>query len=130
VALKKDLAVKRTLNPLPQVVSLAAVARGRGLYQQFCFNCHGDTAVSGAVLPDLRYSPFNLHTDAWHQVVIDGVLSSKGMVSFKPVLSENDSEDIRSYVIKRAHNKLGLLLSAAKFFVCFINKIDVSIFNL
>ncbi|MFT6350508.1 MAG: alcohol dehydrogenase (cytochrome c)/quinohemoprotein ethanol dehydrogenase [Psychromonas sp.] len=105
-ALKKHLSVKRTLNQPPQVVSLAAVAHSRVLYQQFCFNCHGDTAVSGAVLPDLRYSPFNLYTGAWHQVVIDGVLSSKGMVSFKPVFSENDSEDIRSYVIKREHDKL------------------------
>jgi quinohemoprotein ethanol dehydrogenase len=98
--------VKRTLNPPAQVASVEEVDSGRSLYQQFCFNCHGDTAVAGGVLPDLRYSPFNLQKDAWRQVVIDGVLSSKGMVSFKPVLNENDAEAIRSYVIKRAHDKL------------------------
>ncbi|MFT4940407.1 MAG: quinohemoprotein ethanol dehydrogenase [Paraglaciecola sp.] len=107
---KKQLAplnvVKRALNPPVNVASVEEINRGRGLYQQFCFNCHGDTAVSGGVLPDLRYSPVNLQKDAWKQVVINGILSSKGMVSFERVLNENDAEAIRIYVIKRAYDKL------------------------
>jgi PQQ-dependent dehydrogenase (methanol/ethanol family) len=98
--------VKRQLNPPANIASKDEIDRGRSLYQQFCFNCHGDTAVSGGVLPDLRYSPFNLQRDAWKQVVINGALSSKGMVSFKKVLEDKDAEAIRSYVIKRAHDKL------------------------
>ncbi|MEP4892537.1 MAG: PQQ-dependent dehydrogenase, methanol/ethanol family [Aliiglaciecola sp.] len=98
--------VKRTLNPPPQTASEEVINHGRATYQQFCFNCHGDTVVSGGVLPDLRYSPFNLNKEAWKSVVLGGALSSNGMVSFKQVLEESDVEAIRAYVIKRAHDKL------------------------
>ena len=98
--------VKRQLNPPAQTASTQEVDQGRKLFQTYCFNCHGDTAVSGGVLPDLRYSPFNKQKSLWHQVVIKGILSSNGMVSFKSVLNNEETEAIRSYVIKRAHDQL------------------------
>jgi PQQ-dependent dehydrogenase (methanol/ethanol family) len=98
--------VTRTLNPPANNASTEVIDHGRALYQTYCFNCHGDTAVSGGVLPDLRYSPFNAEAEAWKQVVIAGALSSKGMVSFKQVLNDKDAEDIRRYIIKRAHDQL------------------------
>ncbi|GAC18707.1 PQQ-dependent dehydrogenase, methanol/ethanol family [Paraglaciecola arctica] len=97
--------IPRSLNPPPNIAPLEDINYGRELYQKYCFNCHGDTAVAGGVLPDLRNSPFITNADLWQNVVLGGALSAKGMVSFKPVLSDKDAEDIRSYVIKRAHDQ-------------------------
>lgn len=98
--------VKRQLSPPAQIGTSEDINEGRAKYQTFCFNCHGDTVVSGGVLPDLRYSPFNLTKELWKQVVLEGQLSSKGMVSFKTMLNEKEVESIRRYVIKRANDKL------------------------
>ena len=44
------------LKPPPSHASPATIHRGEQVYQQFCSRCHGDVAVGGNVLPDLRYS--------------------------------------------------------------------------
>jgi mono/diheme cytochrome c family protein len=49
-----------------------------------------------------------MSADAWKGVVIDGNLQSIGMVSFADVLSEDDVEAIRAYVVQQAHNPEGL----------------------
>jgi quinohemoprotein ethanol dehydrogenase len=56
-------------------------------------------------LPDLRYSKM-LASDQWLNIVIDGELSSAGMVSFSKELTPDDAEAIRSYVIFRANQSL------------------------
>jgi PQQ-dependent dehydrogenase (methanol/ethanol family) len=98
--------IKRKLFPPAQTGTAEEIIQGRSKYQSFCFNCHGDTVISGGVLPDLRYSPYNFTKGSWKQVVLGGQLSSKGMVSFKSMLSEKEVEFIRHYVVKRAHDKL------------------------
>jgi mono/diheme cytochrome c family protein len=81
------------------------VKKGEALYQRYCGACHGDVAVSGGVLPDLRYSNM-LAGDQWLSIVINGALSSAGMVSFSKELTRDDAEAIRSYVIFRANQSL------------------------
>ena len=93
------------LNPPPLQASSETVDRGRFLYQRFCFNCHGDTAVGGGVLPDLRYSGFSHNQAAWDRVVLQGALQSRGMAAFSAVLTAEDTQAIRAYVVKRAHDK-------------------------
>jgi len=83
------------------------------LYQQFCSRCHGDLAVSGGVLPDLRYSS-TLDGDQWFYVVMDGLLKPNGMVSFSKDISRQDAAAIRSYVIHRANQALVDLKSSGK----------------
>jgi hypothetical protein len=61
--------------------------------------------VSGGVLPDLRYSKM-LARNQWLSIVINGALSSAGMVSFSKELTQDDAEAIRSYVIFRANQSL------------------------
>ena len=90
------------LNPPPATASAAIVKKGEQLYQNYCGNCHGDVAVSGGVLPDLRYSAA-LATDQWFEIVTRGTLKSYGMVSFAKDLSHQDAAAIRSYVIFRAN---------------------------
>jgi quinohemoprotein ethanol dehydrogenase len=95
----------RALTPPRATASLATVKKGEELYQQFCSNCHGDVAVSGGVLPDLRYSG-TLKNDVWFGVVLDGLLKRAGMVAFAKELSRQDASVIREYVIYRANQSL------------------------
>ncbi|MBV9609081.1 MAG: PQQ-dependent dehydrogenase, methanol/ethanol family [Acidobacteria bacterium] len=90
------------LNPPPSTASRATVSHGEGLFQRYCAPCHGDVAVSGGVLPDLRYSGA-LASDLWFDIVRGGLLEQNGMVSFAKELSQKDAGDIRAYVIFRAN---------------------------
>ncbi len=76
-------------------------------YARNCTVCHGVAAASAGVLPDLRWSSYASSPEAWKGVVIDGNLQSNGMVSFADVLSEEDAEAIRAYVLLQAHNPEG-----------------------
>ena len=100
------------LNPPPSTASTAEIRRGEAVFQRFCSVCHGDVAVSGGILPDLRYSEF-LKNDRWFSIVRDGMLQSQGMVGFGKEVSQEDAAAIRSYVIFRAHETLKQTKDAA-----------------
>ncbi|MGB6884146.1 MAG: cytochrome c, partial [Candidatus Acidiferrum sp.] len=101
------------LNPPHPTASAAIAQKGEGLFQNYCSTCHGDVAVSGGVLPDLRYSG-TLGNSAWTEVVLGGTLQPYGMVSFSKELSKQDVEAIRAYVILRANQSLANSNAAAK----------------
>lgn len=90
----------RELDPPPLEATPETVQQGKVLYHKYCGSCHGNSAISGGVLPDLRYT--QMHA-VWQQVVLEGSLRSRGMVSFDPVLNKEDARAIQSYVIARAH---------------------------
>jgi len=100
-----ELATPR-LSPPPSTASAAEIRHGEGAFQRFCSACHGDVAVSGGVLPDLRFSAFLKSNDGWMAVVRDGALQSQGMIGFGKEVSEQDAAAIRSYVIARANETL------------------------
>lgn len=89
-------------DPPEQFGTPAQVAQGRRLYQRYCLVCHGEGAVGGGVLPDLRRSGTLANQQAWNEVLRQGSLSSQGMVSFAPVMSEAETDSIRAYAIDRA----------------------------
>jgi len=93
------------LNPPPLTAVSETLAHGEQVYARLCSVCHGPAAVSASVgtFPDLRYSPMLQTLDAWETVVIDGVLTSGGMVSFASSLEDADADAIRQYVIAQAH---------------------------
>jgi quinohemoprotein ethanol dehydrogenase len=93
------------LNPPPSIASSSAVKHGEQVFQRYCAACHGDAAVSGGVLPDLRYSS-TLRSGQWFYIVLGGMLKSTGMVSFAKELTRRDVSDIRSYVVFRANQSL------------------------
>ena len=93
------------LRPPKSTDGRETVQRGEQLYQRFCSGCHGDVAVSGGVLPDLRYSG-TLAGDQWFSVVLNGLLKQYGMVSFSEELSREDAAAVRAYVIFRANQTL------------------------
>jgi PQQ-dependent dehydrogenase (methanol/ethanol family) len=93
------------LAPPKSTANAATVKKGEAIYQRFCGGCHGDVAVSGGVLPDLRYSSA-LGDDQWFQIVLGGMLESYGMVNFSKVLSKEDAAAVREYVVFRANQSL------------------------
>jgi alcohol dehydrogenase (cytochrome c)/quinohemoprotein ethanol dehydrogenase len=96
------------LKAIPLAANTTTVQKGEALYQRYCSACHGDVAVSGGVLPDLRYSSA-LQGDLWFDVVLKGQLKQFGMVSFDKELTHADAEAIRAYVISRANQSVAEL---------------------
>jgi len=101
------------LKPPKSTATAATVKKGETLYQSVCSLCHGDVAVSGGVLPDLRYSS-TLGNDQWFEIVLKGQLKQAGMVSFDKELSRDDAAAIRAYVILRAQQSLAEAHAAPK----------------
>jgi alcohol dehydrogenase (cytochrome c)/quinohemoprotein ethanol dehydrogenase len=98
----------RPLDPPAVTGTPAQIAEGAGYYGRFCGVCHGDAAYAGTLVPDLRRSPTLENSKAWASVVHDGVLREQGMVGFANVLSAEQIETIRLYVIKRANEDKAL----------------------
>jgi len=81
------------------------VEKGRQLYMDHCHFCHGDRAVSGSKIPDLRYLSREKHT-IFNQIVLQGVFQDLGMPGFSDYLSVEDAEAIQAYIIERARHTL------------------------
>jgi alcohol dehydrogenase (cytochrome c)/quinohemoprotein ethanol dehydrogenase len=90
------------INPPPEPTDTASVARGEPLFDQYCSACHGEHAVGGGVVSDLRASNF-LAIDFFYNIVLDGALKDAGMASFKSAVSRDDVTSIRNFVIHRAN---------------------------
>ena len=81
----------------------AMLAAGLVDYARNCAVCHGPFAISSGVLPDLRWSEISADKQMWYEVVHDGSMSENGMVGFDDVLSADEIETIRAYVIAQGH---------------------------
>ncbi len=95
--------VRAAHPPPPRFGTAAQIASGAPLYARYCSTCHGDTAVSGGVLPDLRHAFALSDLDTWHLIVRDGALTDLGMVGFGAELDDDQLEAIRAYIVERAH---------------------------
>ena len=91
-------------KPPARFADPAKLAIGKIVYQAYCTVCHGDSAIGGGVLPDLRWSPILGSADAWRNVVLEGSHSKNGMVSFAQVLTPDLAELVRAYVVARAND--------------------------
>lgn len=79
------------------------IADGLVHYSRNCMVCHGPFVVSSGVLPDLRWSAIAGDQQDWFEVVHEGAYASNGMVGFSDVLTEQEVENIRAYVVGQAH---------------------------
>ncbi len=98
--------VDRRLAPPADKAGAAVVAQGKLHFHTYCSVCHGDSAVSGGVLPDLRYSAALVDPTLWQSIVYDGVRQANGMVSFAGQLGKDEIETIRAYVVHRANQQV------------------------
>jgi len=96
------------IDPPALKASAQQVAEGNRLYGRFCGVCHGDAAISGTIVPDLRRSATLGVPETWQQVVIGGLLKDNGMVSWQKVLTPAQADSIRHYVISRANEDRAL----------------------
>jgi len=101
------------LDPPAEIGDAASWTAGKAVFHMYCSVCHGDAAVSGGVLPDLRMSTVNRDKQSWESIVRGGERVSRGMVSFAAEVSTEDSENVRAYVIHRAHEDQILDAAAA-----------------
>ena len=102
VELTQPAIIDRSIpEPPPLTASASELKRGEQLYMTVCVACHGGAAVSSGVLPDLRMMSQARH-DAFKQIVIDGILAQTGMASFADVVTPDEAEYIRQFVISRA----------------------------
>ncbi|MDP3675312.1 MAG: PQQ-dependent dehydrogenase, methanol/ethanol family [Novosphingobium sp.] len=90
------------LQTVPQFAAAATIAMGRQRYHRTCAYCHGAEAISGGVIPDLRYSRSIGDPDTWKAILVDGILSDNGMVGFKENFTLGELEAIRAYLIDRS----------------------------
>jgi alcohol dehydrogenase (cytochrome c)/quinohemoprotein ethanol dehydrogenase len=90
------------LSPPASTATQPVIDRGMAVYSRYCSTCHGDAAVSGGLVPDLRYSNY-LASEGWFAVVLDGLLRDKGMAPFKSAINRDDAAAIRAYIIARAN---------------------------
>jgi quinohemoprotein ethanol dehydrogenase len=92
--------------PLPalptETATAAQVSEGKALFGRFCQVCHGASAGGGGVLPNLQRSAVLADAETWKSILIDGALKDQGMVSFARVLTPDQAQSIRHYVIDEA----------------------------
>ena len=91
------------LDPPPRTGDESMIALGKQRFADRCMVCHGDGAVGGGVVPDLRYMNAEQH-QLWMGIVLGGLYRDKGMVSFADVLSAEEATAIQAFVIERAND--------------------------
>ncbi len=96
------------LDPPPLSGTPEQIADGAKNFGQFCGVCHGDAAIGSSVTRDLRRAGSLGDAKMWNQIVIGGALSQNGMISWKNELNDQQAENLRLYVIKRAHEDKAL----------------------
>lgn len=79
----------------------AEYREGEMLFGDRCAQCHGGAAVSGGLVPDLRYSTAAVHT-AFEEIARGGQRVVLGMPSFAQELSAEQVRLIQAYVVERA----------------------------
>ncbi|MFQ5547038.1 MAG: PQQ-dependent dehydrogenase, methanol/ethanol family [Woeseia sp.] len=86
-----------------QTASAASVRQGHRVFANRCMVCHGFSAVSGGLTPDLRYSDKRVFAE-WDAIVLGGSQSSTGMPGFAGVVTLEQSQAIKAYIIDRAQS--------------------------
>ncbi len=100
------------LDPPPSTGAPVEVSDGAYHYANSCSVCHGDAAVAGVLVSDLRHSASLNSPQLWQQIVHDGILKERGMVAWSANFTPAQIENIRHYVIKRANEDKALEAAA------------------
>ncbi|RYF94462.1 MAG: PQQ-dependent dehydrogenase, methanol/ethanol family [Caulobacteraceae bacterium] len=90
------------------------IAQGTAVFAANCGVCHGASGVSNFSIPDLRYSPAITDAAIFKSIVIDGDRKEQGMVSFAKLVSVDEAESVRQYLIDLARRQQGRAKTAAK----------------
>ncbi|NKB37523.1 MAG: PQQ-dependent dehydrogenase, methanol/ethanol family [Gammaproteobacteria bacterium] len=97
------LNVQADSQTLPAGTDPDHIETGKNIYHENCMVCHGAGAIGGGTLPDLRFSSTKTF-ESWKTIVLKGALRSGGMPAFDKLISSEELEKIRLYIIKRAND--------------------------
>ena len=86
---------------LPNVVE-SDLAEGKQLYDNYCFNCHGNDVIGSGNIPDLRHMNTG-RRQAFNAIVLGGILEANGMVGFSDVLDEEKAAKVYAYILQQAN---------------------------
>jgi PQQ-dependent dehydrogenase (methanol/ethanol family) len=108
--------VQVKIDPPLLTASNETVASGEMLYGANCAVCHGAQSVpaAGSIAPDLRYSALLNARGGWNSAVREGDRAQRGMPGFKATLTEEQTDAILAYVIKRANDEKAAQEAAAR----------------
>ena len=86
-------------EPPPRIADAALIQRGSRSFGN-CRTCHANRP--DGMTPDLRVSPLLRSDEAFSAVVLKGALRPRGMPQWDDVLSAEDAQAIRAYLIDEA----------------------------
>jgi quinohemoprotein ethanol dehydrogenase len=86
----------------PMTASADDLDRGDVLYHDICQFCHGEAVRASAGIPDLRRMSPETH-ETFQAIVLGCSKQANGMARFADLLTSEDAERIRQYVIHRAN---------------------------
>jgi hypothetical protein len=94
---------KLVIDPPPATADAATVASGEALFDRFCSVCHGEAAVAGGVVPDLRGSPFIAVAAIWTRSKLGLQVSfrGEGLTRHWPLVWGSAVRRLRSSVSRR-----------------------------
>lgn len=99
---------ERRVSVPPLDVPPETVARGRQVYAENCFTCHGIGADASGLYPDLRTATAGTHAE-WDAIVRGGIRTQAGMPSFASSVSEDDARAVQAYILERAWHEKDLI---------------------
>ncbi len=77
------------------------IGEGFNIFVQYCIGCHVNPGMGGGAIPDLTMSSDGIY-NAYNSIILDGQLSSEGMPAFGEYLTEEEVEDLKSYILYTA----------------------------
>jgi quinohemoprotein ethanol dehydrogenase len=89
------------------------IAQGTAVFAANCGVCHGASGVSNFSIPDLRYSPAITDAAIFKSIVIDGDRKEQGMVSFASLVSVDEAESVRQYLLDLSRRQQAMQKKAA-----------------
>lgn len=98
-------------DPPPVTAEAATLQEGKQAFADHCGICHGLSAISSNIIPDLRYLPRQKHED--FMAILFGLQSHKGMPPFSDILNQKQMQSIHQYIIQRSHDWRNEMLQAA-----------------
>jgi quinohemoprotein ethanol dehydrogenase len=98
-------------SPPPVTADAAALAQGKELFANHCGVCHGLSAISADIIPDLRYLSAEQHE--LFLPTVFGLRSNKGMPPFGEILDPSQVEMIHQYIIQRSHDLRNEMLGSS-----------------
>ncbi|MEY4640857.1 MAG: hypothetical protein RLZZ227_851 [Pseudomonadota bacterium] len=97
---------ERPIAPPAQFADAAVIEQGQRVFEARCQLCHGVGGAARSSFPDLRRAPA-LHDQAlFDAIVLDGVLSARGMASFRDYVDADDTVALRAYIVALAETAL------------------------